>query len=109
MKIFNKIKVGLITGITFGIVDIIPMILMKMTWDTLLSAFLMCVVGGFIISTSNLKFNHTLKGTLIFFLIAIPMMIIVGSGSPQELIPMVITNLVIGSLIGYFIGRFGEK
>ena len=109
MKTFNKTKVGLIVGIIFGIVDIIPMILMKMTWDTLVSAFLMCIIGGFLISTTNLKLNNTLKGTLIFFLIALPMMILVVAGSPQELIPMLVTNLIIGSLMGYFIGRFGEK
>ena len=50
-----------------------------------------------------------LTGTLIFFLIALPMMILVVAGSPQELIPMLVTNLIIGSLMGYFIGRFGEK
>ncbi|MCK4520765.1 hypothetical protein KAT95_02755 [Candidatus Parcubacteria bacterium] len=105
----SKTKVGLIIGIIFGIVDIIPMMLMKMTWDTLVSAFLMCVIGGFLISTSNLKLNNTLKGTLIFFLIAFPMMIVVVAGSPQELVPMLVTNLIIGSLMGYFIGRFGEK
>ncbi len=109
MKTFNKAKVGILVGIIFGIVDIIPMILMKMTWDTLVSAFLMCIIGGFLISTSNLKLNNTLKGTLIFFLIALPMMILVVAGSPQELIPMLVTNLIIGSLMGYFIGRFGEK
>ncbi len=32
MKTFNKTKVGLVVGIIFGIVDIIPIILMKMTW-----------------------------------------------------------------------------
>ena len=109
MRKFKKIEIGIVAGFIFGIVDIIPMVLMKMTWDTLLSAFLMCVIGGFIISTSNLKLNNILKGTLIFFLMAIPMMVIVGAGSPQELIPMVATNLIIGSLMGYFIGRFGEE
>jgi len=109
MKKFNKTQIGTITGIIFGIVDIIPMILMKMTWDTLLSAFTMCVIGGFLISTSNLKLNNILKGTLIFFLIAVPMMVVVVAGSPEELIPMLSTNLVIGSLMGYFIARFGKK
>ncbi len=109
MKKFKKAKTGIIIGIIFGIIDIIPMILMKMTWDTLLSAFLMCVIGGFLISTSSLKLNSALKGTLIFFLIALPMMIIVVIGSPKELIPMLSTNLIIGSLMGYFIGREGGK
>ena len=77
--------------------------------DTLASAFLMCIIGGFLISTSNLKLNNTLKGTLIFFLITLPMMILVVAGSLQELIPMLVTNLIIGNLMGYFICRFGEK
>lgn len=109
MKKFNKTKVGIIVGGICGILDIIPMILMKMTWDTLLSAFSMCVIGGFLIATSNLKLNNILKGMVIFFLIAIPMMIIVGVGAPDELFPMLFSNLVIGSLMGYFIGRFGGK
>ncbi len=109
MKKYNKIKTGIIVGIIFGIVDIIPMIFMKMTGDTLLSAFSMCVIGGFIIATSNLKLKSTLKGMLIFFLMAFPLMIIVGAGAPNELIPMLITNLIIGSLMGYSVGRFGKK
>ena len=109
MKKFSKTQIGIIIGIIFGIVDIIPMMLMKMTWDTLLSAFSMCVIGGFLISTSNLKLSNTLKGMLIFFLIAIPMMIVVVAVSSKELIPMLVTNLIIGSLMGYFIGRFGEQ
>jgi len=109
LKKLNKIQIGITIGVIFGIVDIIPMILIKMTWETLLSAFLMCVIGGLLISTSNLKLKNTLKGTLIFFLIAVPMMIIVVTDSPNELIPMLVTNLLIGSLMGYFIGRFGER
>ncbi len=109
MEISRKTKAGIVFGIIFGIVDIIPMILMKMTWDTLLSAFSMCVIGGFLIATSTLKLHNILKGMVIFFLIAIPMMIIVSAGAPKELIPMLFTNLIIGSLMGYFIGRFGEK
>ena len=109
MKKFGRIEIGIFFGVIFGIIDIIPMILMKMTWDTLLGAFSTCVIGGFLISTSNLKLNNILKGILIFFLIAVPMMIIVVASSPKELIPMLSTNLIIGSLMGYFIGRFGEK
>jgi len=109
MKKFGRIGIGIFFGVVFGIIDIIPMILMKMTWDTLLGAFSMCVIGGFLISISSLKLNNILKGMLIFFLIAVPMMIIVIANSPKELIPMLFTNLVIGSLMGYFIGRFGGK
>ncbi|MCK4527759.1 hypothetical protein KAW18_10350 [candidate division WOR-3 bacterium] len=109
MKKISKIKVGIIFGVIFGIIDVVPMIFMKMAWDTLLSAFSMCIIGGFLIATSNLKLNNILKGMVIFFLIAVPMIIIVGAGAPNELIPMLFANLIIGSLMGYFIGRFGEN
>lgn len=109
MKKYGKIETGIFFGVIFGIVDVVPMILMKLTWDTLVSAFSMCVIGGFLIATSSLKLNSILKGMLVFFLIAIPMIIIVGIGAPDELIPMLVTNLVIGSLMGYFIGRFEKK
>ncbi|MFH0920820.1 MAG: hypothetical protein V1913_10705, partial [Fibrobacterota bacterium] len=68
MNKFNKTKIGIITGIFFGVIDIIPMVIMKMTWDALLGAFSMCVIGGFLISTSSLKLNNILKGMMIFFL-----------------------------------------
>ncbi len=109
MRKLKKIEAGIIFGAIFGIVDIIPMLIIKMTWDTLLSAFVMCVIGGFLIATSNLKLSHTLKGIVIFFLIAVPMIIVVGASAPKEMIPMIFTNLVIGSLLGYFIGRFGKN
>lgn len=109
MKKYGKIEVGLFFGVIFGILDIVPMIVMKLTWDTLVAAFSMCVIGGFLIATSSLKLNNIFKGMLVFFLIAAPMMIVVGAGALDELMPMLITNLVIGSLMGYFIGRFVEK
>ncbi len=109
MKKFSRSQIGITIGFIFGFANIIPMILMKMTWDILLSAFSLCVIGGFFISTSNLKLNNIPKGMLIFFLIATPLMTLVVAGSPEELIPMLISNLIMGSLMGYFIGRFEKK
>ena len=39
MKKNNKIKIGIFFGIIAGIIDIIPMIIQKLTWDANLSAF----------------------------------------------------------------------
>jgi len=109
MKKFNKIKVGITVGIILGIVDIIPMILMKLTWDANLSAFSLWVVAGFMISTSNLKINSVFKGVLISFLILLPVAILIGWKEPLSLIPILIMTLILGGLSGYFINRFGEK
>lgn len=104
----SKIRAGLIFGIIAGILDIIPMILMKLPWDADVSAFVTCVIGGFFIATSNLKLPDILKGIVIFFLLALPVMIIVGAVSLNDLPPMLITNLLLGTFLGYTIGRFGK-
>ena len=105
----SKIKAGLIFGVIAGIIDVIPMILMKITWDANISAFITCVIGGFLIATSNLKLHNVLKGIVIFFLLALPIMVLVGASNPMELIPMVAMNLILGSFLGYTIGRFGNE
>jgi len=109
MKKISKIKAGIILGIIVGIIDVIPMIFLKLTWDASLSAFLMWVIAGFMISTSNLKINGALKGILISSLMLIPSAVIIGRHQPTSLIPIFIMTLILGSLLGYFINRFGEK
>lgn len=109
MKKISKIKAGIIFGIIVGIIDVIPMIFLKLTWDANLSAFLMWVIAGFMISTSNLKINGVLKGILISFLLLIPSAVIIGWQQPTSLIPIFIMTLILGSLLGYFINRFGKN
>jgi len=61
----KKQLVGIGLGIIAGIIDVIPMLFMKLTWDANLSAFSMWVVIGFILSISNIKINSIIKGILI--------------------------------------------
>jgi len=109
MEKINKIKVGIIFGIIAGIIDVIPMVFQKLTWDANFSAFLLWVIAGFMISTSNLKINNVLKGILISFLILLPAAILIGWKKPTSLIPIFIMTLILGGLLGYFVNRFGEK
>ncbi|MBU0648059.1 hypothetical protein KJ855_02665 [Patescibacteria group bacterium] len=109
MKKVSKTKAGIIFGIIAGIIDVIPMIFQKMTWDANLSALSLWVVAGFMISTSNLKINSVFKGILISFLVLLPVAILIGWKEPFSLIPILIMTLILGGLLGYFIGRLGEK
>lgn len=109
MKKFSKIKVGIIFGVIAGIIDVIPMIFQELTWDANLAAFSLWVIAGFMISTSNIKINCVLKGILISFLLLMPSAIIIGWHQPTTLIPIFVMTLILGSLLGYFINRFGEK
>ena len=104
----KKITLGIILGILAGIIDIIPMILQKLTWDANLSAFSLWIVSGFLISTSNLKINGVIKGIMTSFLVLIPCVFIIGLKELLSLIPIVVMTLILGGLLGYLIEKFGK-
>lgn len=105
----NKIKVGIIFGVIVGIIDVILMILQKLTWDANLSAFSLWIIAGFLIATSNLKLSRVIKGIIISFLILIPTAFLIGWHQPVSLIPIGVMTLILGGALGYFIDRFGDK
>jgi hypothetical protein len=105
----SKIKIGLIFGIIAGIIDVIPMIVQKLTWDANASAFTMWIVVGFLTATSTLKINSILKGILTAFLVLAPTAILIGWNNSLNLIPISIMTLILGSFLGYMIGKFGKE
>ncbi len=97
----RKIVTGLLIGIIAGVIDVIPMIIQKLTWDANLSAFTLWVVVGFFLSTSSLKMNNILKGLVISFLILLPSLFIIGWKEPLSLLPIFVMTLILGSLSGF--------
>ncbi|MBP7553912.1 MAG: hypothetical protein KA885_10855 [Spirochaetes bacterium] len=104
----KRIINGVVVGIFAGIIDVIPMILQKISVDANLSAFTMWVVVGFLISTSELKINAILKGLIIALLTVTPILIIVGWKEPASLIPIIIMTLILGSASGFVIGKLNN-
>jgi len=105
----NKIVAGLVLGLIAGIIDVIPMVLQKLTWDANLSALAMWIIAGFFISTSELRINSILKGILISFLLLTPVAILIAWKEPMSLIPIAIMTLVLGALLGFAISKIGKK
>ena len=101
----NKIKLGIILGIVAGIIDVIPMVFQKLTWDANLSAFTFWIVAGFFISTTNLEMKSPVKGIMISLILLIPLAFIIGWQEPKNLIPIITMNVILGALLGYFIDR----
>ncbi|MBN2893468.1 MAG: hypothetical protein JXL97_16460 [Bacteroidales bacterium] len=97
----NKIVIGILTGIVAGIIDVIPMIIQKLTWDANISAFLMWIVVGFFISATELKINFIIKGILIAFLVLLPASVIIGWKEPVSLVPIVIMTTILGGALGF--------
>ncbi|MFA5839028.1 MAG: hypothetical protein WC890_00050 [Candidatus Margulisiibacteriota bacterium] len=104
----NKYIAGILCGIIAGVIDVTPMLLMKLPWTANLSAFLMWVVIGFLIVTSALKINGVLKGLLISFCVLLPSLVIIGAQNPIDLIPVIIMTLILGSLLGFFVEMIKE-
>lgn len=104
----NKIKLGILLGIIAGVIDVIPMIIQKLTWDANFSAFAHWIIAGFLISTTSLKIKGAWKGLLISVLLLIPVGILVGWQEPVSLIPMSIMTIILGSILGFLIDKYGE-
>lgn len=104
----KKIWLGLLAGTVAGIIDVIPMIIQKLTWDANLSAFLFWIVAGFFISTTNIGLKGAKKGITISLILLLPLAIIIGWKEPLSLIWVTIFNLILGSSLGYIIDKFGN-
>ena len=96
---------GIIFGAVAGVIDVIPMVLQDLTWDANVSAFLMWVVVGFLISVTDLNLPSAIKGVLIAFLVLTPSAIIIGWEEAASLLPIGIMTLILGSLLGWTFER----
>jgi len=104
----KKTQLGILLGIIAGIIDVIPMVLQKLTWDANLSAFSLWIISGFLIATTNLKIKGVAKGIIISFMILLPAAIIIGWKEPFSLIPISIMTLILGSTLGFLIDKYGK-
>ncbi len=104
----KKIRLGVISGIVAGIIDIIPMIFQKLTWDANFSALTFWIVAGFFISSTNLKIKGPVKGVIISLILLVPLAFIIGWQEPTILIPIITMNIILGALLGYSIDKFGK-
>lgn len=104
----KKIQLGILLGIAAGIIDVIPMIFQKLTWDANLSAFSFWVVSGLLISTTNIKIKSVTKGIIISFIVLLPLAILIGWKEPFSLVPIFIMTLILGSGLGFLIDKYGK-
>jgi hypothetical protein len=97
----RKITIGTLLGVGAGIVDVIPMIIQKLPLNSMLSAFSMWVVLGFIINTSALKMKGVFKGLVLSILVILPVAVLIGQEEPLSLIPIGIMTVILGALLGF--------
>lgn len=101
----RKILFGLLFGILAGILDVIPMWIKELPVEADLSAFIMWVACGFIISVTEIKIPAVFKGIIISFILLSPCAVLIGWNEPMNLIPVFIMTLILGGLLGFTISK----
>ncbi len=99
----NPILTGILLGIVAGIIDVIPMIIKKLTWDANISALTMWIVVGFFIAVIDLNIQPIIEGVLIALLTLLPCAILIGWKEPKSLIPILVMTILLGGLLGWLI------
>lgn len=91
----------LLIGIITGVIDILPMIKMKVDKYSTLSAFVYYLIVPFIIF-GNDWFGDLwwLRGGFVSILMAIPVIILVAKEDKKSPIAMTVMSIVLGSIIG---------
>ena len=102
----NDFLIAIIIGTVAGLIDVIPMIIMKLEKVANISAFVHYFVLGLIIPFVNWGIEPWLKGIIISFLSALPVMIIVYPKDKKALIPMIVFSLILGAGIGIAGAKF---
>ncbi len=88
-------------GIVVGIIDIIPMIKMKINKHDILSAFTFYLIIPFIIFNTNIEgMAWYLKGGIITFLLSLPIQIMVYQNDKKAVLIMSTSSIVLGTLVG---------
>jgi len=104
----KKVWLGIILGSVVGIIDVIPMMVQKMSWDANFSAFFHWVILGYLIAITNLKLKGYLKGLFLSILTMIPLGCLVWWNDYSAIIPMSISTLIFGSLLGFLIEKYSK-
>ena len=96
----------LLIGIVAGVIDVLPMIKMKLDKYSCISAFVYYVIVPFIIFDIN-WFGDLwwLKGGVVALLMAIPVIILAAKEDKKSPVAMTIMSIVLGSIIGV-LGHF---
>lgn len=92
----ENILIALAIGIVAGIIDVTPMIIMKLDKTANWSAFIHWVVLGLIIPFVHWGIDPWIKGLIIGELATLPVMIIVAPKDKKSLIPMILFSAILG-------------
>jgi hypothetical protein len=100
----NRIRFGLVAGIVFGVLDILPMLAMRFPLTAMAGAFTSRFAIGFLIPQMRMSVPNWLTGAIVGLLISIPDAIITAAYGP-----ILGTGVIGGTVIGFLVGWRAKK
>lgn len=99
----NRLLLGALLGVTFGIVDVLLMLPLKFPdrSSALLGAFCARFALGFFAATVRLPLPPILAGIVVGLLTSLPDAIIT-----KAYLPIMVTGVVFGAVCGWVVGRW---
>lgn len=98
----------ILIGVVAGVIDVLPMIKMRVDKYSCISAFVYYLILPFIIFSINWFGNlWWLRGGVVALLMAIPVIIMVAKEDKKSPVAMTVMSIVLGSIIGV-VGHFLE-
>lgn len=102
----KELFITLLIGVVAGVIDVLPMMKMKLDNYSMASAFVHYLIAPFIICHTELfGMAWWLKGGVLNLLLAIPVIILAARDDKKSVLPMAITSVVLGTAIG-IVGHF---
>lgn len=102
----REILLTLLIGIVAGIIDILPMLKMKIDKYSMVSAFVhYLIVPFFIFNTQFFSMAWWFKGGVLNLFLAVPVIILAAKDGKNSVLPMLIMSVVLGTVIG-MVGHF---
>lgn len=91
----------LVIGVIAGVIDVLPMIKMKVDKYSTISAFVYYLIMPFVVFSVDWFGNlWWLRGGIVALLMALPVVILVAKEDKKSPIAMVVMSIVLGSLVG---------
>lgn len=102
----KELLLTLLIGIAAGVIDVLPMIKMKLDKYSEISAFVHYLIAPFIIFNTELfGMAWWLKGGVINLALAVPVVILAAKDDKTSAPPMIVMSVVLGTVIG-IVGHF---
>jgi len=97
----NSLLVGLIVGAGAAVLDVLPMVLRKMSAANAASAAVQWIVVGLVIAHLDTGLPSWANGLAAGILCALPIAILVSASEPKSVPVILATSAVLGTLCGF--------